>query len=52
MTKSAKAGGVLAGGHSINDTDVKYGLSVTGVIHPQRILTNLWLSRSRDLALM
>lgn len=38
--KVREAGGVLAGGHSINDTDVKYGLSVTGVIHPQRILTN------------
>lgn len=34
------AGAVVAGGHSVRDAEVKYGLSVTGVIHPDRILTN------------
>ena len=38
--KVKEAGGVLAGGHSIADADVKYGLSVTGVVHPDRILAN------------
>lgn len=38
--KVREAGGVLAGGHSISDADVKYGLSVMGTIHPDRILTN------------
>lgn len=38
--KVIEAGGSLAGGHSINDTDVKYGLSVTGRIHPDKILEN------------
>ena len=38
--KVMEAGGVLAGGHTINDTDVKYGLSVTGTVHPDRILEN------------
>lgn len=38
--KVAEAGGVLAGGHSIHDEGVKYGLSVTGVIHPNQILAN------------
>ena len=38
--KVTEAGGVLAGGHSINDTDVKYGLSVMGTIHPKKILEN------------
>lgn len=38
--KVMEAGGVLAGGHSIADADVKYGLSVTGIIHPDRILEN------------
>lgn len=38
--KVLEAGGLLAGGHSIADTDVKYGLSVTGTIHPKRILKN------------
>ncbi len=38
--KVIEAGGVLAGGHSISDSDIKYGLSVTGVINPNRIFTN------------
>jgi selenide,water dikinase len=38
--KVREAGGVLAGGHSINDADVKYGLAVTGFIHPDKILKN------------
>ncbi len=38
--KVIEAGGVLAGGHSIADTGVKYGLSVTGVIHPDKVLQN------------
>ena len=38
--KVIEAGGTLAGGHSIADSDVKYGLSVMGVIHPDRVLAN------------
>lgn len=38
--KVLEAGGVLVGGHSIMDQDVKYGLSVTGLVHPDRILKN------------
>lgn len=38
--KVREAGGILAGGHSIADSDVKYGLSVTGIIHPQKVLAN------------
>lgn len=38
--KVIEAGGTLAGGHSIADEGVKYGLSVTGVVHPDRILAN------------
>lgn len=38
--KVLEAGGVLAGGHSIQDTGVKYGLSVTGTIHPDHIFPN------------
>lgn len=34
------AGAVIAGGHTIRDTEIKYGLSVTGVVHPDRVLTN------------
>lgn len=38
--KVHEAGGVLAGGHSIHDVTPKYGLSVTGIIHPDKILMN------------
>lgn len=38
--KVREAGGVLAGGHSIADQEVKYGLSVTGVIHPGKVFAN------------
>ncbi len=34
------AGAAIVGGHSVRDAEVKYGLSVTGTIHPDRILTN------------
>jgi selenide,water dikinase len=35
-----EAGVALVGGHSIEDPEIKYGLAVTGVVHPNRILTN------------
>ncbi len=38
--KVNEAGGILTGGHSIVDTDVKYGLSVTGIIHPDKVYKN------------
>ena len=37
-TKVREAGGVLAGGHTIRDTEPKYGLAVVGVAHPDRLL--------------
>ena len=38
--KVQEAGGSLAGGHSIADSDIKYGLSVTGVVDPEKIWEN------------
>lgn len=38
--KVAEAGASLAGGHSVDDEEPKYGLAVTGVVSPGRILTN------------
>ncbi len=38
--KILEAGATLAGGHTVKDQELKYGLSVTGTIHPDRILTN------------
>ncbi len=39
IAKMREAGVVLVGGHSIEDKELKYGLSVTGFIHPNRVLT-------------
>lgn len=39
-SKVKEAGAVLAGGHSINDEEPKYGLCVTGFVHPDRIWKN------------
>lgn len=49
--KVIEAGGTLAGGHSIADTDVKYGLSVTGIVHPDKIYTNNG-ARPRDALIL
>ncbi len=38
--KVFEAGALITGGHSIFDDEPKYGLSVTGFVHPDRILTN------------
>ncbi len=34
-----QAGAVIAGGHTVTDNEPKYGLAVTGIVHPDRILT-------------
>jgi len=39
LEKLKEAGVVLVGGHSVEDDELKYGLSVTGYVHPSRILT-------------
>ncbi len=38
---AARAGAPILGGHSIEDPEPKYGLAVTGVVHPERILRNV-----------
>ena len=40
LSKITEAGAVLAGGHSIEDDEPKFGLAVTGVVHPERFWTN------------
>jgi len=37
--KVKEAGGVIAGGHTIDDEEPKYGLAVMGIVHPDRIAT-------------
>ncbi len=39
-SKLKEAGVALLGGHTVNDKELKYGLSVTGTVHPDRVLTN------------
>jgi selenide,water dikinase len=34
------AGAVILGGHTVRDSEIKFGLAVTGIVHPQKILTN------------
>ena len=40
LSKITEAGAVLAGGHSVEDDEPKFGLSVVGVVHPDRFWTN------------
>lgn len=40
LEKIHEAGAALVGGHSVEDPEIKYGLSVTGLVHPDRVLTN------------
>ena len=40
VDKMREAEVTLVGGHSIDDAELKYGLSVTGTVHPQRLVTN------------
>lgn len=38
--KIHEAGCVILGGHSVNDEEIKFGYSITGTVHPDRVLTN------------
>ncbi len=38
--KAREAGVVILGGHSVDDPEPKYGMAVTGVVHPQKVVTN------------
>ncbi len=40
LDKIHEAGVTLIGGHSVEDNELKYGLSISGIIHPQRVILN------------
>lgn len=40
LSKIHEAGALLVGGHSVDDVELKYGLSVTGIVHPDKVMTN------------
>lgn len=41
LSKITEAGAVLAGGHTVDDAEPKFGLAVTGIVHPQKIWRNV-----------
>lgn len=51
LDKIHEAGAALVGGHSVEDPEIKYGLSVTGIVHPDRVLTNAGV-RSGDALIL
>ncbi len=40
LDKATEAGISVVGGHTVDDTEPKYGMAVTGIVHPDRVLTN------------
>jgi len=51
LEKIKEAGAVLAGGHSVKDTEIKYGLSVTGIVDPAAFASNRGLRPGDQLLL-
>ena len=51
QSKTDEAGIPILGGHSVDDPEPKYGMAVTGVVHPRRILTNAG-GRAGDVLLL
>jgi selenide,water dikinase len=49
--KVIESGAVIIGGHSIIDEEIKYGMSVTGVIHPDKIFRNVGVQEGDALIL-
>src|SRR5205085_1527801 len=35
-----EAGAVIVGGHTVRDAEIKFGMAVTGIVHPKKIWTN------------
>lgn len=48
---AAEAGFVIAGGHTVDDPEPKYGMAMTGEVDPDRMLTNAGLRPGQDLIL-
>jgi selenide,water dikinase len=51
LEKVHESGAALVGGHSVEDPEIKFGLSVTGLVHPQRVLTNAGVQAGDALVL-
>ncbi len=51
LEKITEAGALLVGGHSIEDKELKYGLAVTGLVHPDKVLLNSGAQSGDELLL-
>jgi selenide,water dikinase len=51
LERVAEAGAVMVGGHTVRDAEIKFGLSVTGLVPPQEVLTNAGGRVGDDLVL-
>ena len=51
IEKAREAGVIIAGGHSIDDPEPKYGLAVTGIVHPDRVVRNVGAQPGDQLVL-
>ena len=51
IEKAREAGVTIAGGHSIDDPEPKYGLAVTGLVHPDRVVRNVGAQPGDQLVL-
>jgi selenide,water dikinase len=51
IERATEAGAVVIGGHTIIDPELKYGMAVTGVIHPDRVLRNVGVREGDALVL-
>lgn len=51
LAKVREADAVLVGGHSVDDQELKYGLSITGVVDPDKVLTNFHYTQGDRLIL-
>ena len=49
--KVQEAGAVVVGGHSIIDEEIKYGMAITGVIHPDKVIRNVGIQEGDALIL-
>lgn len=49
--KVLEAGAVVVGGHTVEDTEVKYGLCITGTVHPDRVIRNTGARSGQKLVL-
>lgn len=49
--KMKEAGVVLVGGHSVVDPELKYGLAVTGIVHPEKVVRNVG-AKSGDVLIL